>query len=73
MIAPKRILVLYWYPVPLEKMRLAIKQHLQTLESSETKHTIVYHNVYKNTKRLHETNFDAVILHTTFLCMRWSS
>ena len=69
---PKRILVLYWYPVPLDEMRLTIRQHLQALESSETKHQIVYHNVYGNTKRLRGLKFDAVILHTTFLCMRWS-
>jgi hypothetical protein len=53
-------------------MRLAIKQHLQTLDTSEIKHEITYHNVYGNTRRLRDLNFDAVILHTTFLCMRWS-
>jgi hypothetical protein len=69
---PTRVLVLYWYPVPLEKMRLAIKQHLQVFESDKTNIQAYYHNVYRNTKRLRNLNYDAVILHTTFLCMRWS-
>lgn len=68
----KRILMLYWYPVPLHKMRLAIRQHLQALEKSDQEHQVVYHNVYGNTQRPKDLKFDAVILHTTFLCMRWS-
>lgn len=68
----KRILVLYWYPVPLHKMRLAIRQHLQALEKSDQVHQIVYHNVYGNTRRPKAMKFDVVVLHTTFLCMRWS-
>lgn len=69
---PKRILMLYWYPVPLREMRLAIRQHLQSLEKSDPKPQIVYHNIYGNTRRPKDLNFDVVILHTTFLCMRWS-
>jgi hypothetical protein len=69
----KRILMLYWYHVPLYKMRLAIRQHIQTMDSSPQKHEIVYHNVYENTQKLRALNFDAVILHNTFLCMRWNT
>jgi hypothetical protein len=72
MAATRRILVIYYYPVPLDNMRLAIKQHLLACESGGTKTTIQYHNVYENTGRPHNLNYDAVILHTTFLCLRWS-
>jgi hypothetical protein len=72
MTAPKRILVLYCYPVPLSKMRLAIKQHILACELGGTKATVRYHNVYENTGRLQNLNYDAVILHTTFLCLRWN-
>jgi len=72
MSSPKRILMLYWYPVPLRKMRLAIKQHIQVLDNIEHRYKVEYHNVYRNTRRLRNSKFDVVILHNTFLCMRWS-
>src|SRR5574339_176487 len=67
-----RILVLYWYPMPWQNMRLAVRQHLHALDKSNRNHKILYHNVYENPRRLQEVDFDVVILHTTFLCMRWS-
>ena len=72
MSSPLRILVLYWYPVPIYQMRLAVQQHLYALEKGDQRHEIIYHNVYQNTRPLKASNFDVVILHTTFLCMRWS-
>ena len=68
----KRILVLYWYPVPKKEMRLAIKQHLEVLELLKPDYAIRYHNVYDNARRLRTLKYDAVIFHTTFLTMRWS-
>jgi len=58
--------------VPLNKMRLAIKQHILACGLGRTKATINYHNVYENTGRLQDLNYDAVILHTTFLGLRWN-
>jgi hypothetical protein len=68
----QKILVLYWYNVPFERMRLAIQQHIKVMESSKTQYTVTYHNVFNNTSPIKTSEFDAVILHTTFLCMRWS-
>jgi hypothetical protein len=67
----KKILVLYWYSIPLQKMRLAIQQHLTTMESSDREYSITYRNVFNNT-RPERGKFDIIILHNTFLCMRWS-
>jgi hypothetical protein len=68
----QKILVLYWYNVPFERMRLAIKQHIKVMESSKKQYTITYHNVFNNTSPIKTSEFSAVILHNTFLCMRWS-
>jgi hypothetical protein len=73
MIDRKRILVLYWHPEPLAKMRVAILHHLQAMESSPANHKIIYYNTFNGAPAwLGYLNFDAVILHTTFLCLRWS-
>lgn len=71
--SPKRILMLYWHPQPLSQMRIAILHHMQALESSNTNHKIIYYNAFNGVPSwLGRIKFDAVILHTTFLCLRWS-
>lgn len=70
---PKRFLVLYWHPESLAKMRPAIYAHLHVMDSSEASHDILYCNAFVGPSAgLRHASFDAVILHTTFLCMRWS-
>ncbi len=72
-IAPRRILVLYWLREPMEKMRIGIRHHLRALEHSKVKYEILYYNTVSGAPAwLRHLGFDAVILHTTFLCMRWS-
>ncbi len=67
-----RILVLYWHPGPGE-MRLAIHRHLHVLDRSETRHQIIYYNVHGGAPGwLGRLDLDAVILHSTMLCLRWS-
>lgn len=72
-LVPKTILVLYWHPEPLPRMRPAIYAHLHVMDSSEVSHDLSYWNAfYPPPNWLRRTQFDAVILHTTFLCMRWA-
>jgi hypothetical protein len=69
----KRILVLYWYPVNLESMRLAIRQHLKVMDASGLGYSVTYHNVYANSSRpTNLSRYDVILLHTTFLCIRWN-
>jgi hypothetical protein len=68
----RTILVLYWHPEP-SQLRAAIRQHLRALEASKNRHTVVYANAYSPLPRwIRPAGFDAIILHTTFLCLRWS-
>lgn len=83
-ISPKRILVIYYNPVPEEKTRVATMHHLRALECTDAKHDIVYHNLYETAPifsrpghppkelppELLETNFDAAILHYSFVACR---
>ena len=67
-----RVLALYWHPQREDHMRAAIRGHLHALDSSP-QHRIFYHNAFHPPwPWLRHRRFDAVILHTTFLCMRWS-
>lgn len=69
---PQRILVLYWYP-GFGKMRAAIQYHLKALEYSDVKHDIIYYNaLFGIPSWLIYLNFDVLILHNTFLCLRHS-
>jgi hypothetical protein len=69
--APLRVLALHW-AVPGEPARLAVSQHLRALESSPAGHEIVYCNAYHGPPRwLAGIRPDAVLLHTTFLALRW--
>lgn len=71
---PRRILMLYYWDDRNPTMRPAIRQHLQVLDNSAERHHLLYHNVaYGVPGWLKLIGFDAVILHTTLLCYRWSS
>src|SRR4051812_107852 len=66
----KRILVIYWHPPGVE-MRATVGQHLHTLDS--TYEGISYHNGFFDfSRQAKRRSYDAIILHNTFLCMRWS-
>src|SRR5215213_3971337 len=67
----KRVVVLYWAEDP-GRLRVAIAQHLRALE-----YAAGIEVVYVNTLRgapawIGRFRPDAALLHTTFLCLRWS-
>lgn len=81
---PRKILFVYEHRDQGE-MRASISSHLRALEASDIPHEITYYNAAEdiNTwdldnaalpmpKRLRGNSFDAVLLHTTLLCMRWT-
>lgn len=64
-----RILVLYAYPPGLA-LRPAVERHLHTLDGRGDE--LLYHNAMEGSPRaLGRLRPDAVVLHTTFLCLRW--
>lgn len=68
----RRVLVLFWHPDPTS-IRSAIRQHLEMLGAGDVRHEVWYCNTFGPTPaRIRQQPFDAVILHTTLLCMRWS-
>ena len=70
---PRRILVLYWHRDP-RHVHTAIRRHLRMLDYAQEKHEVFYCNTFKGTPYwLRRAGFDAVVLHTTLLCMRWST
>lgn len=72
-IVSRRILVLYWHRESIDKMRAGIRHHLRALEHSKVKYEILYYNTVSGAPEwLRHLNFDVVVMHTTFLCMRWS-
>jgi len=65
-----RLLVLYSYPTD-QQLRRAVRDHLHALDGGAER--IVYHNAYAEpARRIRGLEFDGVVLHTTFLCERWS-
>lgn len=69
----RRILVLYAYPASRSGMRSAIRRHLEALESAESGDRFLYYNALRGAGSwLRRIRPDAVVLHTTFLGMRWS-
>ena len=69
---PMRVLVLYWHDRS-GPLRLAIQRHLQALDCSTAGHEVLYYNALDGAPSwLRRLEFDAIILHTTFLCLRWS-
>lgn len=74
LLSPRRVLVLYHWGDPSRAMRPAIQQHLHVLDVSPAQHQILYHDVAQGVPGwLTRIGFDAIILHTTLLCLRWSS
>ena len=71
------VLVLYRHPTGTA-MRPAIDAHLRSLEralrAEDRNDRVIYHNAYDEAPPawVRALEPDAVVLHTTFLCMRWS-
>jgi hypothetical protein len=69
---PRRVLVLYQHTAP-GPMRSALRQKVRVLESSATRHEIVYWNAGYNVPRaIRRLAVDAVILDNTLLVARWA-
>ncbi|MFL5926210.1 MAG: hypothetical protein ACJ77E_04680, partial [Gaiellaceae bacterium] len=65
----RNILVLNWFPKG-QAMRQAVYQHQHALDNGND--TVVYHNAMDPAPAwLRALPWDAVILHTVFLCARW--
>src|SRR3954470_8636414 len=65
----RNILVLNWFPKG-QAMRQAVYQHQHALDNGDD--AVVYHNAMDPAPRwLRALPWDAVILHTVFLCARW--
>lgn len=68
----RRVLVLFWHPEP-HNIRNSIRQHLEMLETAEPRPEVWYCNTFLPTSSwIRAMRFDAVVLHTTLLCLRWS-
>lgn len=71
-IAPRRVLVLYWTPTAPSAIRSAIRQHLEAIKHSPSSHRLTFWNTFDGSPALvRREKYDAVILHTTLLCLRW--
>ena len=71
-IAPRRVLVLYWTPTPPSEIRAAIRHHLEAIKYGPSRHRVTYWNAFDGTPPLvRRGTYDAVVLHTTLLCLRW--
>ena len=67
---PLRVLFLYWHPTGSE-MRLAVRQHLHLLEGRGVH--VLYQNAFGPAPPwIGRTAPDLCVLHTTFLCARWT-
>jgi hypothetical protein len=83
-IGPKRILVIYANQDRPEETRKTISDHLHVLEHSDIEHELTYYNIFESSEncsgsygnrkkfsdRLLKSDFDAVILHYSFLSSR---
>src|SRR3954468_5074203 len=67
----RRVLLLHYTPHP-SAVRLTTEQHLQALERLPDAEVISYNAVNGAPAWLRRLRFDAVVLHTTLLCMRWN-
>jgi hypothetical protein len=71
-IAPRRVLVLYWMPKSRVEMRAAIRHHIEAVKQGPSNHQVTFWNACNGTPALvRRAGYDAVILHTTLLCLRW--
>lgn len=83
----RNIIIVYCHTGSEENMRVAIKQHLHTLDQGNLNDRIIYYNAVQDSpswsfldekigceipKQLRAVKFDVVILHTTFLGYRWT-
>jgi hypothetical protein len=56
-----------------DRIRLSIQHHLHALDRGDVPHDIYYYNSFEEPPDwLLQEPFDAVILHNTFLCFRWT-
>jgi len=64
--------VLYWTPQAPSTIRAAIRHHLEAIKQGPSSHAVTFWNVFDGGGRLlRRGKYDAVILHTTLLCLRW--
>jgi hypothetical protein len=67
-----KALVVYWHP-PQVEMREAVRLHLHALDEVAPG-SVIYHNAHDPFPiGARRRRYRAVILHNTFLCMRWST
>jgi hypothetical protein len=67
----RRILILHYTPHP-RAVRLTTEQHLDAVTNLPGSDVLSYNAVNGAPAWLRRLRFDAVILHTTLLCMRWN-
>jgi hypothetical protein len=68
----RRVLLLYLVPQP-RAARATVLQHVEALTRLPgTSEVLAYNAVHGAPPWLRHVGFDAVVLHTTFLCMRWN-
>jgi hypothetical protein len=67
----RRVLLVHTTPHP-HAARLTTRQHLRALARATDVELLAYNAVHGVPRWLGRLDFDAVVLHTTSLCMRWS-
>jgi hypothetical protein len=67
----RQILVLHYTPRP-RAVRLTTEQHLDAVTAIRGARVLSYNAVNAAPSWLRHLRFDAVVLHTTLLCMRWN-
>lgn len=67
----RRVLLLHYTPHP-EAVRLTTAQHLDALAAARRTDVVSYNAVNGAPRWLRHLRFDAVVLHTTVLTMRWN-
>ena len=67
------VLVVYDHPIGVGEMRVSIQQHLHAIDSQADQLDVSYYNSAEAPVReLVSKDFDAIILHNTFLGFRWT-
>jgi hypothetical protein len=66
-----RLLVVHFTPRP-RAVRLTTEQHLQAVTAVPNAEVLSYNGVHGPPPWLRHLKFDAVVLHTTFLAVRWN-
>lgn len=79
--------MVYAFSGDIANMRIAVRRHLRVLEYGDQKYDVIYYNALNDNPapsflandlkpgipdQLCNLHFDAVILHTSFLCYRWT-